>query len=523
MEKQPGSSGPAKSTPEASRPKEPKTRPAVEETTGPEDAPESAEAGPSKGKVALKTLGDFRLVKKLGAGGMGTIYKAHQISLDREVALKVLSKHLAENPGFIERFKREARLMARLEHPHILPCYAVGEEHGFHYFAMEFADGGSMEVRLKQLGRLNVGDALHVILACARALDHAHAQQLIHRDIKPGNILLTGKGVVKVADLGLAKALDEDVSLTRTGTGAGTPVYMSPEQARDAKHVDGRSDIHSLGCMLYCFLTGQPPFTGETLVQLVEAKEKGKFAPARRLNDQVPERLDLIIDKMVARNPDQRYQTCAELIKDLEGLGLANGSLSFLKEKNDAEPEEHSGPATQSPAGRPSRTRTGEGERTGLASAASEADAAGRDYWYVSFTQRDGSLVTRKLTTEQIRNMIRDDKHFDLEAQASRTRDGNYRALASYKEFTSALGGRLAKARADRKSAKFHAAYAKLTQEAEQIERRRWYRNLFRGAAGWVTFFAYIAIVLGVIFGGYLLIRFVLAPYLEAWWQKMIS
>src|SRR5207253_9210059 len=128
--------------------------------------------------------------------------------------------------------------------------------------------------------------------ACARALGHAHEMDLIHRDIKPDNILLTSKGVVKVADLGLAKATSEDMGLTKTGTGAGTPLYMSPEQCRDVKRVDGRADIYSLGCMLYYFLTGEVPFKGETVVELYEAKEKGKFPPARQCNDEVPEHLD---------------------------------------------------------------------------------------------------------------------------------------------------------------------------------------------------------------------------------------
>src|SRR5207248_6262426 len=138
--------------------------------------------------------------------------------------------------------------------------------------------------------------ALHIVLACAHALQHAHELKLVHRDIKPDNVLLTRKGVVKLADLGLAKAQDEDLSLTKTGTGAGTPLYMAPEQARDVKHVDHRSDIYSVGCMLYYFLTGKLPFTGETLVEVIDAKQKGKFTPARRLNADIPPRLDLIID-----------------------------------------------------------------------------------------------------------------------------------------------------------------------------------------------------------------------------------
>src|SRR5262249_4383203 len=157
-----------------------------------------------------------------------------------------LPKMLAANKDFVARFHREAKLMAKIDHPNVLRCYAFGEDKGTHYFAMEYVDGGSMEGWVRRVGRLSVGDALHIVLACANALAHAHELGLIHRDIKPDNILLTSKGVVKVADLGLAKATQEDLGLTKTGTGAGTPLYMSPEQCSDVKHVDARTDIYSL-------------------------------------------------------------------------------------------------------------------------------------------------------------------------------------------------------------------------------------------------------------------------------------
>src|SRR5262249_35600549 len=140
------------------------------------------------------------------------------------------------------------------------------------------------------------------------------------------NLLVTSKGVVKVADLGLAKALTEDLAVSTTGTGAGTPHYMAPEQGRDAKHVDHRADIYALGSMLYCFLAGRPPFQGGTVLELLLEKEKGKFAPARRTNPEVPEKLDMIIDKMTAKQPEYRYKSCADTIKDIEALGLANAT-----------------------------------------------------------------------------------------------------------------------------------------------------------------------------------------------------
>jgi len=268
-----------------------------------------ADAGAPPQKEAKATvLGDYRLAKKLGQGGMGSVFKAHQVSLDREVAVKVLAKELSDKPAFVQRFLREARVMARLDHPNILRCFDVGTAKGYHYLAMEFVDGGSVEGFLKKIGRFSLGDSLHIVLTTAAALQHAHEKGLIHRDIKPDNILITNKGVIKVADLGLAKASDDDLGLTKTGTGVGTPYYMAPEQARDAKHVDGRVDIYALGVMTYVFLTGEMPFRGETLVEVIEAKEKGKYASVRKFNIEVPEKLDLVIGKMLASKPDHRYR-----------------------------------------------------------------------------------------------------------------------------------------------------------------------------------------------------------------------
>src|SRR5262249_24648356 len=158
-----------------------------------------------------------------------------------DVALKVLAKELAGRPGFVERFLREARLTARLDHPHIVRSLGTGASHGFHYLAVEYVGGGSVGGWLEKLGRFTIRDALHVALAVARALQYAHEQGLVHRDIKPDNLLLTTDGIVKVADFGLARG-EEDLNLTRTGVGIGTPLYAAPEQARDAKHADARSD-----------------------------------------------------------------------------------------------------------------------------------------------------------------------------------------------------------------------------------------------------------------------------------------
>ncbi|MFN7147434.1 MAG: serine/threonine-protein kinase, partial [Myxococcota bacterium] len=308
--------------------------------------PGPGEDGPKK----VSRVGDFQLVKKLGQGGMGTVFLAKQVSLDRLVALKTLSKELAKREDFVARFLREARSMARLDHPNVVRVYAAETSQGLNYAAIEYVDGQSMQKWMDALGKLSVGDALCVTITAADALRHAHEQQMIHRDVKPDNILVTKRGVVKVADFGLAKAVDEDVSMTQSGTGLGTPLYMAPEQGRNAKHVDVRTDIYALGCTLYYFLTGRLPFTGKDAVEIILAKEQGKFSSVRKLNPEVPERLDLMIDKMLARDPAHRYATCAELLKDLTSLKLANPSLSFV---DDALPTLPGAVAAPTPGGKP--------------------------------------------------------------------------------------------------------------------------------------------------------------------------
>ena len=227
-------------------------------------------------------LGEYRILRLLGEGGMGSVYLGYHEGLGRQVAIKVLADSLASNQAYIDRFYREARSGALLNHPNIVRGFAIGQDKatGKHYLILEYVDGTSAQVLLERLGRLPVGDAVHITLDIARALEHAHSCNLVHRDIKPDNILISRTGVAKLADLGLAKRIDETSHLTALRQGFGTSYYMPYEQAMSAKSVDGRSDIYALGATLYHLLTGEVPFSGENHMEVIEKKDRGDFTPA---------------------------------------------------------------------------------------------------------------------------------------------------------------------------------------------------------------------------------------------------
>lgn len=485
----------------------------------------AAAAAPSTGQAAGKTeepmperMGNFRIIRKLGQGGMGAVYLAHQENLDRQVALKVMAPAVAQRPGFVERFYREARAMAKLDHPNVVRGFDVGEANGQHYVAMELIDGKSMQDWLNQLKQLDVGDAIHVTIKAADALQHAHDMGLIHRDIKPDNMLVTSKGVVKVSDLGLAKQVDEDNSMTQSGTGLGTPYYMPPEQARNAKHVDHRSDIYALGSTLYHFVTGRYPFTGESTLELILAKEKGTFTPANRINKNVPERLALMIDKCLAKDPKHRYQSCNDLIRDLESLGLAAATLSFI-------PNAGSNAAAQlnpksRPVGAPSAAVTSApavrtAAATGAAAPAAKAPASAEGVWYVRYPDESGKVKEAKLSTAQLLTVIKSGQ-LDMRAKASKVKGGDYQPLAQYSEFEPAVRARNSKAQAEKTGDKFKNLYSQIDREQKWYKWKRYFGGLFSSGMGLVGLLIWLAvIVVGVGGLGWLVLNVGL-PWLRA-------
>lgn len=391
-------------------------------------------------------LGDYRLLEKLGEGAMGAVYRAVQLSSDRVVALKILFNHVANNPNVVERLNREGQVLGQLDHPNIIQAYDRDEARGCHYLAMEFVAGRNLQAWLKRVGQMSVADAVHVTLTIAQALDYAHQQGVVHRDIKPENVLITSKGKIKVGDFGMVKVGDEEMSLTQTGHGVGTPWYMSPEQARNSKEADGRCDIYSLGCLLYCLLTGHPPFRGRTIVEVIEAKEIGTFAPARSVNPEVPQRLDLIILKMTAKRVKDRYQTCAEVVQDLEALQVASKRLAFLGTVDT--------PAAEgTPLVKAGRTLI-------------DTPTFDPNIWHVRLPASKGKHTVRKLTTEQIKAMVEVGK-LPPTTQASHDAAGGFRALSAYKEFATALA-QASKQGADESTSRYRELYQKIKEEDQQ-------------------------------------------------------
>lgn len=451
------------------------------------------------------TLGDFQVTKKLGQGGMGAVFKAKQISLDRDVALKVLARHLVDDEKFVSRFQREARVMAKLDHGNIIRCYQVGNESGLQYLAMEFVDGCSLQDLIDKHGKLSVADALYVTLRVADALNYAHELNLVHRDIKPDNVLVTKKGVVKLADLGLAKPVNDDLSMTASGVGAGTPHYMSPEQMRSAKDVDGRADIYALGGMLYVMLTGRKPHDGETLVKLLEQKEKGRVESARKINPSVPDKLDLMLEKMMARSLTARYQTCAEIIRDLAGLGLAGEYLSVLFPEGP--PATTSGVITRSSFAGPSSggTKTPGTSSSAKAPVSKENDPGAGDIWYLAAgTTADGKKKVRKLTQAQMKELIRT-KQIDSTSEASKQPGSGYRALATFKEFELLFRSIIAQKKMEKKTEKLQDKFAEIADEMESYERRKKWGRFFHSMGGWLYLLIGLAVLVGIGFGLYLL------------------
>ncbi|MEK7865422.1 MAG: protein kinase [Planctomycetota bacterium] len=266
---------------------------------------------------ALQITG-YQILSKLGQGGMGAVYKAKQVSMDRLVALKLLPARLAQNKSYIDRFYQEARAAGRLNHENIVRAYDVGESSGLHFFSMEFIEGENVQSLLRKQKQLDEKLVLDIALQIARALDHAHKHTLVHRDIKPENIMITVDGVAKLCDLGLAKDTSGDSSLTQVGTCVGTPHYIAPEQARGEQDIDIRADIYSLGASMFHMLIGEPVFNGPSPAVVMTKHLTEPVPPPNSLRAEVTQPTSSIILKCMAKEREARYQSPLEMIADIE-------------------------------------------------------------------------------------------------------------------------------------------------------------------------------------------------------------
>jgi eukaryotic-like serine/threonine-protein kinase len=268
-------------------------------------------------RVGDVVAGRYELAEVLGTGGMARVYRAHDRVLERDVALKVLDERLSADPEYVERFRREARAIARLPHPNIVTVIDRGETEGWQFIVFEYVRGPNLKQLVQERGQLPVGQALTLAHQAARGLAYAHENGVVHRDVKPQNVLVDPDGVAKVTDFGIARAAGTDQGLTMTGTILGTGDYLSPEQA-SGQPVDARSDQYSLGVLLFELLTGEPPYTGESLFAVAARHVNDPIPSVRDRRPEVSARVEATIRRALAKRPEERFPTTDALIAALE-------------------------------------------------------------------------------------------------------------------------------------------------------------------------------------------------------------
>jgi len=284
------------------------------------------------GRVRGLVLGELVVVDRIGAGGMGEVLKAKHRTMERVVAVKVLSDRTMQSAEAVERFRREVKAVARLSHPNIVTAYDAGEQDGIHFLVMEYVEGRDLARVVAGQGPLPVHDAVDYAIQAARGLEYAHAQGVVHRDVKPGNLLLDNQGTVKILDMGLVRmgaegdggTRAEPENLTQSGQVMGTCDYMAPEQAKDSRTADHRADVYSLGCTLYRLLTDERPYAGDTPVNTLLAHLQEPVPRIRDVRPDVPEELDQVVRRMMAKHPDDRPQSMREVVDALEAAMLSH-------------------------------------------------------------------------------------------------------------------------------------------------------------------------------------------------------
>ncbi len=340
----------------------------------------------------MQLIGDYEVVEKIAEGGMGSVFKARHPETGEIVAIKVVSPHLTKNKVLLKRFEQEYNVASTLTHPNIIRALGFGYTGVSPYLVMEFVDGKSLGAIIEGGGPLSEEESIRIIVQVAQGLHKAHKQGLVHRDVKPDNILINNFGEAKLADLGLVKELEADLNLTRTGRGLGTPHFMAPEQFRNAKNADVRCDVYSLGATLYMMVTGELPFKSLSPLDAWMKKVDNKLTPAKELAPHITDRVDWAIRRSMHPEPEKRPRSCQEFIEDLTGQGTRR--MPTLRNV-DVE-----------------------------------------DLWYLRYKDDDGVIHTVKGTIGGVRRSLSDGVLGDASTiRASRSKDGPFEPLRRHPEF----------------------------------------------------------------------------------------
>jgi serine/threonine-protein kinase len=283
-------------------------------------------------KDAAEYIPGYKILGKLGAGAMAIVYKGKQLSLDRIVAIKILPRRFSENPDYVQRFYKEGKAAAKLNHNNIVAAYDVGEAGGYHYFVMEYVEGKTIYEDLSKGKVFSEKEAIDIITQVAKALAHAHARGLIHRDVKPKNIMINSAGTVKLADLGLARDTDDvQMAKSEAGKAFGTPYYISPEQIKGEIDTDARSDIYSLGATFYHMVTGRVPFEASNPAEVMKKHLREPLIPPDHINTSLSAGVSEVIEVMLAKRKQDRYASAEELLMDLDAVSRSEPPLRARK------------------------------------------------------------------------------------------------------------------------------------------------------------------------------------------------
>lgn len=286
------------------------------------------------GEMIGKVLGDrYEIIEKVGGGGMAIVYKAKCRLLNRYVAVKVLRDEFTNDEEFIKKFRHESQAAASLSHPNIVNIYDVGSEGNIYYIVMEYIKGKTLKEIIQEKGKLSPEETIDYSIQIAEALQHAHNNHIVHRDIKPHNIMVTEDGRVKVTDFGIARAVTS-TTMTNTSSVIGSVHYFSPEQAR-GRYTDEKSDIYSLGIVMYEMITGKVPFEGESPISIALKHVEEEIVPPREVDSSVPENIEFIIRKCVRKNQIERYKNAGELLRDLRRIKYSKGEIDFTEDTNE--------------------------------------------------------------------------------------------------------------------------------------------------------------------------------------------